>query len=647
MTEMVYSRIFLYAASLLMFIALTAHASTEAQVLNYRVEGISASMSLDEIKQTLESAGYSTRSSGSYTTARILFTKTGSDNVKRAIMVSKNGEARMNIRVEISLPPGDSYDPEHEGQEILSKLGQPSSPCTAKKQRWSCDFSTEGAAPVARVKARILTRSKVIQVLVNRDAEKQLQELAQARRDTGIDCFASADATSYEQVFKCMSGYRFSTGENVFVNNIRTSSCTDIVHQYGDALRKSGISDHSEFVKLTPSCEIFAHVTLEMTGKPAYWSGCLGYPGTSLSDHIERCLESNIANAGGQPEAGLRNYKSCPQVISEYERLLSAATPTRQLPRDYQQPDCATVNVLVAQWSGQDIKEVNACTGYDPSNMEKHMESCLALSDRQLFSLHDCPMVRQLYEQKLIAANGKLPENYITLPCSETKGILTRADQVRAEYAEQMAQARKKREEEIAKQAQAANQAMREEIERIQKSWERWDVGNGQIIPTSMFSKEEADSFKGYEQPGILLALAHARLELLNNKREAVLMYMATLHDTFASEEMLKIDPQCYAMQDPGVKHAMDDHLMRELGITDLLSGNLKQGSALAVDMGIALIAQIGSGDLYTPIRNMDNIELLQDRAMKDAMLLALRQGCGSDSVKSIYKNIQRFVAAE
>jgi hypothetical protein len=655
-TDMEYSHRYpcRYVACVLLLFALMLRAgmtvaATEAALTGYKIEGISAAMTLDEIRSQLEASGYAYQEQDWATGARMFFTMKDKDNVRKSLTVkSRNGNRWLNIAVDIQLPKNMNFDPEAEGQKILAELGQAQVPCTAKKRLWACKFGTGDDPQTASLKAAVSQKSKKFQITLDRDAGRKQQELAQQRSAAGIDCFATADPESYDQVYNCMAGYRYTTGVgsdmNRFVNNIGTSSCRSIQVRYTAALKEAGIVDYPEIANRTPSCEILARVSEEMTGKPAYWSGCLGYPGPSLSGHVERCLSTSLVAGGAQQAAGLARYRNCPQVIQEYERLLGASTTSGRLPEDYTTPECAEINTLVAKWTGQDTESIAACTGYDPANQQAHLEACLALPDQQLIFLRDCLQVRQMYEQKLAGANGRLPPGYSMLPCSATEGILARAEKARQEYAVKAAAARRLQLEARARQMEENNRVWQENMDEVQRIAKLWDVGTGPVVPLEEFSEKDRSAFRSFEQPGILLALLQGRMDLLEPRRNAVIIYLASFQDALTSDAVLDEDSQCYDLQDIDVHHEIDEHMMKNMGMEKFMSTDPDESASFTAALGVAFFSRIFSGEIYSMAQQIDDVKRLQEKGWKDTYRLAKYFQCDSSEMQQIYGNIQKFV---
>jgi len=278
------------------------------------------------------------------------------------------------------------------------------------------------------------------------------------------------DPKSFEQVFACMSSFRYEKGamkgRNVFENNIGTSSCKSIAIRYLQAVQGPGPMRGDETSRLLPSCAIFAQAVEAFTGKPAYWSACTNYPGKFDAGHMRACLTQFVPNYyGGSRAPGA--VRGCQGILEDYERALLDASVSIEgrymrnpLPPGYVRPDCETVADIFAATARQGrpalaqgpplrahfIRTASTsawkqCLGYTPGGVVPHVSQCVG---DEIARANDCRSLRQIYERKLQEAyGGAFPSDYITVPCSQLAGILEERRLVVAARAEALARANK------------------------------------------------------------------------------------------------------------------------------------------------------------------------------------------------------------
>jgi len=209
-----------------------------------------------------------------------------------------------------------------------------------------------------------------------------------------------------------------------------------------------------------PDCRTFAEVIELSTGKPAYWSQCMG-PGDD-EDFFNKCV------AGVSPLLVRHNRLTlppCSELQRAYQYGVSGAQATKTNAGRVAVADCSVIMAAAKKTRGPLSDYLLACDDYSPQQSTQHVQACLT-SDIELIRLTDCQSVRIAYERKLIKANGYRPDNYIPLSCEQTAPILVKAEDVRERKREEAAQraiALAKHQEKIAK-------ARREYIERINSS---------------------------------------------------------------------------------------------------------------------------------------------------------------------------------
>lgn len=163
--------------------------------------------------------------------------------------------------------------------------------------------------------------------------------------------------------------------------------------------------------KPVPSCDIVAEVSALVTGKKPYWSECTDYPAPDPKTHIRKCMQSFAPAYYGA------NYESqistCSSFQRGYEIALKSANNrhTQRLPDDYVPPSCDDVNSVIASLTGGGDQWLG-CVNYDATRVRQHLLACVASDRRDFLQLRDCAAVRNLYEERLRATHGGLPQSY-------------------------------------------------------------------------------------------------------------------------------------------------------------------------------------------------------------------------------------------
>ena len=108
---------------------------------------------------------------------------------------------------------------------------------------------------------------------------------------------ATADPENYDQVYACLSSLQRSDGRTMVHGNLDTASCRSVIARYHRALRGHGgrmrsREPQADTEPLDPSCALLARVVQGMTGKAAYWSGCLNYGSLPPAEHLSQCLKT-------------------------------------------------------------------------------------------------------------------------------------------------------------------------------------------------------------------------------------------------------------------------------------------------------------------------------------------------------------------
>lgn len=263
------------------------------------------------------------------------------------------------------------------------------------------------------------------------------------------DCL-EADPKNFDEVYACMSAFRASRGENMFVHNIAANDCMPIRKQYRTALAASlqnePVPADKEAARrrlerlqaiirdesLAPSCEILARASKEMTGKEPFWGGCLGFGSVPQDRHLKSCLATFVPGFYGRGRK-VESLQGCGDVLNAYEAGLKSASPDQKLPAGYARPDCSVAADYLASLKPKPAAAAQApggearpawepCMDYDPGNVLPHVRRCLGLAEKippgAFITYRDCRSVRAAYESGLQKAYARLPENYVILPCS-------------------------------------------------------------------------------------------------------------------------------------------------------------------------------------------------------------------------------------
>lgn len=327
--------------------------------------------------------------------------------------------------------------------------------------------------------------------------------LSPAARAQSEAC-ATADPENFEQVYACLSSPQRPDGRGAAHGNLDTAPCRTVLGRYSAALRGGpGIRPRERGERREPgreppglpSCALLARVVKDMTGKEAYWSGCLDYGASPVAEHLGQCLKTVLPGYyGAGPGREAQRLQGCGDVFGAYEIGLRAATADNRLPPGYVRPDCQLAADVLAQQGAaaspvpaplssslsppapapsnptQDapaaatpsavpppVRSVPlpgaggpqwaACLNYDPDTLPAHLRACLG-TGRDMRRMKECREVQAAYMARLKQAYGRLPENHIVLPCSVADGYLAefRAEE---EAERQAALARKKEQERL------------------------------------------------------------------------------------------------------------------------------------------------------------------------------------------------------
>lgn len=173
------------------------------------------------------------------------------------------------------------------------------------------------------------------------------------------------------------------------------------------------------------NCDDVGAALAGTTGNYPFWLGCLGHDEMPTAAHLARCVMLSSRVKKNAPS--LAELQTCDDILGFYEENLRASDTANALPTDYDRPTCDQATEARLLWSGSRPAWVR-CRGYDRANEKVHAVACL-LGESRLERLDDCPKVRALYEERLIAAYGQKPEGYRPIRCGNVKEIVARASE--------------------------------------------------------------------------------------------------------------------------------------------------------------------------------------------------------------------------
>ena len=294
--------------------------------------------------------------------------------------------------------------------------------------------------------------------------------------DSAYSCFGTIDATSAQEILDCIE----SSSSKLKGKGIRVSSpnvsCGFLTYFYKGAL------DHlQEDTSAIPGCQTFADVIELSTGKPPLWAGCM--EPRDDAEFFKNCVGGYSPSLVSPKRFTL---PSCNSLLHPYKKGIFGAQPDRML-RDIPVPDCDFVLSAAKTWRPELPASIKGCDGYDPNNTAEHLTKCLS-SERELIYLKNCAHVRAAYKRNVTKANGMKPVEFSDVPCEETEGVLAKAEEVR--------EIRRKKAEEfarkIAEAKQKANQQKQDKINVIKNrmSEKHKDTPEGIASRTSTLEKQ-------------------------------------------------------------------------------------------------------------------------------------------------------------
>lgn len=611
------------------------------QFTTYTVEGLNLDMSLTEAENELQQKGY-TRKGKSWV---IL----DGGRRKNRVTLQAAGESLRKIMVEFRLPKNSPFNPEQEVQRIRSHF---SGAVVYKLDRigsrgGSGEISIAGqrTSPYSlRINLRPVNKS--YQLIYNDYAAKQYVQKKQEKANSGITFCRNADPSSFDAVFQCMSKMRSPSGSSLF-NNIGAWECRAIWGIYRKGLMDAGVP-RDQIEAHRPDCSLFARAAFEITGKPAYWSACLNYQGTT-PEHARTCLETFIPSYYGKDkQKGPQEAGNCEKISRDYRLALAAASPDANLPANYSPLGCEEVNRLIVAWNPQAKSKLQGCEGYSPEHSQEHLEQCLSTEGRQLARLEDCIQVRELYEKRLRESYGGLPKGYQMLRCSYAEPILAKAQAIREEILEERRNEMARREKQRAERIAASNRYWQEKFTDAREIIEKLDVRRGPVVPMEnvatlaegVSSHFHLGNLSDYQQPGLLTALFANKPDLIQPRRGAALTYINAFHAAYAHAKT----PSCRLASDPQIGQILQGAIMTELGFNKFLSSDVEDAGMLSIGVVLSMLAEMKGKGMGPMMERQQNIELIKEQAYHDALRMAQAPDCNQVTAKALFYRAVEFV---
>lgn len=611
---------------------------------SFTVEGINLSLTLEQAESTLKQNGYQKINSN------IWRLKKGKKTVGEVKLSAHEG-VLTRVSVIQNAQDKETFDFRKDAHDIKSKFAGTSGGASITGRNAYGDFFIglrRAGAPYI-VSFDLRPRKRIYRMQVSPyDLETYTQKQAQ-REASGLFHCLEADPTSLEDVLKCMGGMRYDNGASKFGRNLQSKSCYPIWATYRSGLTEAGVA-RSELQKHQPGCDIFAQAILEISGQLPYWASCVDYQGTTV-EHAKQCLEGFIPryyNKTKNKEQALSNAGDCKKLERDYRIGIKDASLTAAATKGYKPLPCEMANSLLAAWSPQAEKTLQACQGYSPESVVQHLEKCLALDKQQLASVNTCPQVRDLYEKKLFKTYGSLPANYSLLRCSDTKAILAKAEAVREEIIKKQREEMRLRAKRRAERMAASNAYWEKKFIQAREIIEGLDVKKGPVVPEKMITELEGyvssslvlNNIREYQQPGLLLALFAGEYERIQPRRGAALIYINAFHEAYANSEQ----PSCTLASSPQVKRVLQDAIMSQLGLDKFLSSNTTDSGMLGISVVLSMMVELKAKGGGAMLERQRNMEFLKEQAFYDALRMAQAPKCNQDTVKTLFSRAVEFV---
>ncbi|ETX13345.1 hypothetical protein OCH239_10910 [Roseivivax halodurans JCM 10272] len=190
-----------------------------------------------------------------------------------------------------------------------------------------------------------------------------------------------------------------------------------------DILTRIDLSEEAGNVR--PTCEAVANAVAGITGELPAWTGCVGQAELDPAAHAGRCL---IMRSIADPSLELPDPADCDGIRRAYADGLAQASIQGAASEDGLDCDAAAEAALL--WSAGRSDWLR-CRNYKQANEASHAFSCL-FHDDELVNIdprNACAGVKSLYEERLLNAYGRLPDDYRPLKCSSADKILEEAQQ--------------------------------------------------------------------------------------------------------------------------------------------------------------------------------------------------------------------------
>jgi hypothetical protein len=199
-----------------------------------------------------------------------------------------------------------------------------------------------------------------------------------------------------------------------------------------------------------------------------------------------------------------------------------------------------------------------------------------------------------------------------------------------------------------AQQIAAQNRAWAETVRQSEEIFRGMDVGRGPVVdPAQIDALEPRTSsidlgpIRNYQQPALLLALASGDFRLIQPRRTAALVYINSLHGSFANSNV----PSCLLASDPEIKQILQDAIMQELGMDRFLSPNDDDNAAVGLGVILLSFKETSTQGTRPAFQRARNMALLKDQGFYDAERLA-QQGdnCNADAARLLFRKAVDFV---
>ena len=404
-------------------------------------EGLSLSMTPDQMVNTLESDGY--------TQFRII------EGVKKVYIYQKKSETTNN-KVQFTEKDGVltkfSFSQTRIGGKknklsdaqtdatytrVKSGLDIEDSTCRAGiKGGGTCNGAPTSATHINRYNVNVTPKSTKIVLSSNLLSQAVIESNNETTDSlaSAYGCLGTADIASVKDIYECIDSVakaldvldkakkiNRSKHMPVYLSS-PTTPCWQLANFYKRGL--SYLKDDADTP--LPSCATFAAVIKHAAGSPAFWSGCLN---EDVSDEfLKRCVDGVNASYFKLVDQRL---PTCREYQTAYQTGVVAAHDTAISISSVPPPECEHVLAFAKSLRKPLTEERLACAGYDPDKAEKHITKCLT-SDSDLSRLQTCQHVQLSYRKKLMLSNyGYVPESYVPIACDQTVDLLAKAQAVR------------------------------------------------------------------------------------------------------------------------------------------------------------------------------------------------------------------------